>query len=171
MPWEFDRGHSYIGFSAKHIGINFIHGSFEDADVTVDLSSDNPVDWSLKAVIKAASLNSGIARRDDALRGELYLAAEQYPTIEFESKRVERRGDNRFAVVGPLTIRGVTRDVELDVTYGGEQVDRDILHRGFSATASIDRFDFGIGDRNDRAKTWTVGDNINFILELDAALR
>lgn len=170
MPWEFDRGHSYIGFSAKHIGINFIHGQFADANVTVDVTGDDPTKWSLKAVINAGSLDSGIGRRDDALKGEIYLDVERFPNITFESTRVEPRAD-RFAVFGPLTLHGVTREVELDVTYGGEQVDREILHRGFSAKATINRFDFGIGDLNDRKKTWTVSDEIQFVLELDAAQR
>jgi polyisoprenoid-binding protein YceI len=167
MPWEYDTVHSYIGFIAKHLGINTVHGYFESAQVSLNLDSDDPTQWSIKATIQAASINTAISRRDDALRGEGYLDAERFPTITFESKRVERRGQ-RYWMVGALTLHGVARDVDLDVAFNGEATDREMLKRGFSAQGEVDRFQFEVGEP---AKTPTVGKEIRFVLNMEAIKR
>jgi len=164
MAWEFDRNHSRVGFSARHLGINTVHGQFEDADVALNIDGDDPVNWSVKANIKAASINTGLGRRDDALRSDQYLNVEAHPTITFESSRVERRGD-QYAVIGALTMLGVTKEVELEASFNGEAVDREQLKRGFSARGTIDRFAFGIGEPE---RTWTVGPKIDLVLDMEA---
>jgi polyisoprenoid-binding protein YceI len=167
MPWEFDRNHSLIGFTARHLGISTIHGQFMDADVTLDLDGDDPTEWSMAASIKTISLNSGVGRRDDHLRSEAYLNAEQYPTITFETRRIESR-DTGYAVIGALTMHGVTQEIELAATFNGEAVDRELTKRGFSAQGAVDRFAFGVGEPK---VTWTVGGEINLVLEMEAIRR
>ena len=167
MPWEFDQNHRNIGFSARHLGISTVHGHFEKADVTLNLDSDDPTQWSMRAVIDAASIDTGIARRDDALRAEGYFEVDKYPEIRFESKRIEKQGDD-YRVVGDLTMHGMTNEIVLQASFGGEAVDREILKRGISAHGTIDRFAFGVGDPEHREKTWTVSDQVNLILEMEA---
>jgi polyisoprenoid-binding protein YceI len=168
MPWEFDLPHSLIGFSTKHLGICGVYGRFGAAEVTLDLDADDPAQWSMRAVIQAASLDTGFPRRDDAVKKEGYLDVEKFPTITFESRQVERRGD-RFAVTGPLTLHGVTKEIELDVSYNGEVIDRvqnrEVTKRGISAQTTINRLDFGVGAPVPPA---TVAEEIRFILEMEA---
>ena len=162
MAWQIDLPHSMIGFSAKHLGICTVIGRFEDADVAVELDGDDPSRWSLKATIRTASFTTGFDRRDDGVK-QHYLVVDQFPSITFATQRVERRGDG-FAIIGPLTMHGVTRDVELAATYNGDAVDRGVLRRGVSARGKINRLDFNLGEPGG-----TVGDDIEFILELEAA--
>jgi polyisoprenoid-binding protein YceI len=121
----------------------------------------------MAASIKTASLNSGVGRRDDHLRSEAYFNAEQYPTITFETRRIESR-DTGYTVIGALTMHGVTQEIELSATFNGEAIDRELTKRGFSAQGAIDRFAFGIGEPK---ATWTVGSEVNLVLEMEAIRR
>lgn len=145
MPWTYDPTHSAIAFDNKHLGIATIKGFFKEAEVTAQLDDEDLTHSSVHAVIQAASIDSGVDRRDDTLRGDVYLDVERYPTIEFKSQRIEPRGD-RYAIVGDLTLHGTTRPVTLDAQFNGSALDqRDTPRRGFSATAAIRRSDFGVG--------------------------
>src|ERR1041384_2572604 len=145
MTWEFDRNHSTIGFSARHLGISTIYGQFQEAVVTLDLEGEDPTSWSMSASVNVASINTGIQRRDDHLRSPSYFDAEEYPTLEFKTQRLEPRGDG-YALFGTLTMHGVTREVELAATFNGQAVDKEVTKRGFSAQGTIDRFAFGVGE-------------------------
>lgn len=168
MPWSIDLPHSHIGFATKHLGICQVFGHFAAAEVTLNLDAEDPTRWSMKATIQADSLDTGFPRRDDDVKSDRYLDTERFPTITFESRRVERRGD-RFSVTGPLTLHGVTREIELDVTYNGEVVDRlrgrEVTKRGISAQTTINRLDYGMGEP---APPATVAHEIRFVLEMEA---
>jgi polyisoprenoid-binding protein YceI len=145
MSWEYDAPHSRIGFIARHIGLTFVHGYFRKADVKVNLDETNPTQSSIEATIDTASLTSDFERRDDAVKGENYLDVERFPTITFKSKRVEPRGDNRYAIIGDFTLHGVTRELTLDTEYFGETSDpRGNTLRGLAARATIRKGDFDI---------------------------
>ena len=164
MAWEIDLPHSMIGFSGRHLGISTVIGRFEDADVAVALDGDDPTRWTLSATIRTASFTTGFDRRDDGVK-QHYLVVDEFPVITFETRKAQRRGDG-FVVTGPLTLHGVTRDVELAATYNGDAVDRGMLRRGFSARGKINRLDFNVGEPGG-----TVGDDIELILELEAIQR
>jgi polyisoprenoid-binding protein YceI len=145
MAWKFDPNHSRVGWSVKHYGINLIHGYFGSLQATLDFTGDDPTKWSVATTIDATSVESACAQRDQHLRTADYLDVENYPTITFQSKRVERAGD-RYKVFGDLTIHGVTREVALDGQFHGEVKDNQGRERrGFSATTTIRRSDFGVG--------------------------
>jgi polyisoprenoid-binding protein YceI len=145
MPWHFDNPHSRIGFIVSHFGLTFVHGYFEKAEVKLDLDEHDPTKSTVDVLIDAASMTTNFERRDTNARGEHYLEADQYPTITFKSKRIEPRGENRYALVGDFTLHGVTKELTLDTTYAGETVDaRGIGLRGLAARASINRKDYGI---------------------------
>jgi polyisoprenoid-binding protein YceI len=167
MPWEFDRNHSYIGFAARHLGINTVRGRFDQAEVKIDLEDPDPTKWSVQAEVEAASINTGVERRDNDLRAAKYFDVENHPKISFRSKRVEKHGDG-YRVVGDLTMHGTTREIELAATFNGEQVDREVNKRGFSAHGEIDRFAFNVGDPEHRETTWTVSDKVQLVLDMEA---
>lgn len=144
MPWVYDPTHSVIAFDNKHLGIARVMGWFKSADVTLHIDEEDPIRSSVQAVIDAASIDTGNERRDDTLRGDIYLDVARFPTIEFRSTRVERRGE-RYAIIGDLTLHGVTREVVLDAVYNGEVVDqRGTVRRGLSASTAIRRSDFDV---------------------------
>jgi polyisoprenoid-binding protein YceI len=145
MAWKFDPNHSRVGWSVRHYGINVVHGYFTKIDSTLDFTGDDPTQWSVAATIDAASVESACAARDEHLRTADYLEVDKYPTITFQSKRIEPKNDH-YRVIGDLTIHGVTREVELDGHFYGEVTDnRGLQRRGFSATGTIKRTDFGVG--------------------------
>lgn len=146
--WNLDPAHTIVGFSAKHMMITTVRGSFSDVKGTIVIDGANPDRSTVEAEIGVASIGTGVEQRDGHLRSPDFLDADGFPTITFRSKRIEGAlavpGD-RFKVVGDLTIHGTTREVTLDASYegkgqdpwGGERV-------SFSASARIDRRDFGL---------------------------
>src|SRR5690349_20266158 len=114
MPWRYGPSHSQAVWECKYLGVMTIKGLFTNVECRLDLEGDDPSRWQVAASIDAASIDSGLPRRDDVLRSADYLDAEQFPTLEFQGTRVERQGD-RYRVAGDLTIHGVTRPLTLDL--------------------------------------------------------
>jgi len=143
--WNLDPAHTLVEFSARHMMITTVKGRITDVTGTIRMDEANPAASGVEATMKAASIDTRTDQRDTHLRSADFLDAEHYPEITFRSTKVEPAGDGRFKVTGDLTIHGVTKPVVLDVTqegrskdpWGGERV-------GFSATAHIDRRDFGL---------------------------
>jgi polyisoprenoid-binding protein YceI len=146
--WKLDSTHSLIEFSAKHMMITTVKGRFGDVTGTIYADEKNPDGSRVDVRIGAASVDTRAEQRDDHLRSADFLDVEQYPEIVFASKRIEgahaKAGDS-FKVVGDLTIRDVTREVVLDVTFEGTGTDPWGGERAsFSASTKIDRRDFGL---------------------------
>ena len=121
--WEIDPSHSTIGFSIKHMMFATVHGRFGGFRGTIRFDRDRPDDAEVEVEIDAATIDTGITKRDDHLRSADFFDVATYPTITFRSTRVEpvqpvRR--DRWLVVGDLTMSGVTRSVELAVEQTGE---------------------------------------------------
>lgn len=141
--WRIDPGHAEVGFVGRHMIFTKVRGRFVDVDATVTIA-DRIEDSTVEATIQMASVDSGNATRDDHLvSGDLFDVA-AHPTATFRSTRVVPRGSTA-TVVGDLTIRGVTRSVELAVDYLGAVVDPWGNQRVvFDATGRIDREDWGL---------------------------
>jgi len=145
MAWELDSAHSYIEFSAKHMMVTTVKGRFDSFHGVFDLDEEHPERSNIDVTIDVVSLNTGAAQRDGHLRSADFFDAENYPTARFVSKRVEKLGDEHFRVVGDLTIRGVTHEVPLDVTFDGFFTDMQGKRRAaFEATTAFNRKDFGL---------------------------
>jgi len=169
MSWQIDQAHSHIQFAVRHMMISTVRGEFEKFNGTIDFDPENPEQSQVSVRIDAASINTRQPDRDNHLRSADFLNVEEYPVLLFESKRIERLGDNRGRVVGDLTIRGVTREVVLDVEYAGmARSPWGTTSAGFSATTTLDRKEWGL--------TWNqaletggvlVGDKIKVDIELE----
>jgi len=143
-----DEAHRRVGFVARHMMVSKVRGQFADATATITVA-ENPLDSSVTAAIQAASIQTGQADRDAHLRSGDFLDVEKYPTLEFRSTGVKSHRGNKFILAGELTIRDVTRPVELEVEFEGagrSPFGQDIF--GFTATTEIDREEFGL--------TWNV---------------
>ncbi|MEV6811481.1 YceI family protein [Micromonospora sp. NPDC051296] len=143
-----DAAHKRVGFVARHMMVSKVRGEFADASATITIAEE-PLASSVSATIQAASINTAQGDRDGHLRSGDFLDAEKYPTLEYRSTGVKSQEGSEFVLTGELTIKDVTRPVELKVEFEGvgrSPFGQDIF--GFSATAEIDREDFGL--------TWNV---------------
>src|SRR5689334_5499655 len=108
MPWVYGPAHSQATWECEYLGVMLVKGLFSRMDVRVDLAGDDPSGWTVAASIDAASIDSGLVRRDDVLRSADYLDAERFPTLDFQSTSIARQGDG-YRMAGNLTIHGVSR--------------------------------------------------------------
>jgi len=143
-----DAAHKRVGFVVRHMMVSKVRGEFNEATATITVAED-PLQSSVVATIQGASIDTTQPDRDAHLRSPEFLEVEKYPTLEFRSTGVKSRRGNEFVLNGELTIKDVTRPVELEVEFEGvgrSPFGQDIF--GFSASTEIDREEFGL--------TWNV---------------
>ena len=167
--WAIDPAHSHVEFGVRHLMISTVKGRFADVQGTVVGSDDSFRDAVVDITIGVASIDTRQADRDTHLRSADFFEVEKFPAMTFKSTRVEPKGDDEFRVAGQLTIRGITKEVSLDVTsegrgkdpWGGERA-------GFSATAKINRRDFGLTwNQVLEAGGFAVGDEIKISIDVE----
>jgi polyisoprenoid-binding protein YceI len=146
--WKIDATHSSITFLVRHMLVSRIHGSFARWSGDVRFSEAIPAAASVTALIEAASIDTREPKRDAHLRSGDFLDVERFPFIDFRSTSVETfhgGGGRNFVVTGDFTMRGVTREVQLEVEYGGRVRDPSGAERiGFTARVTISRKAYGI---------------------------
>lgn len=143
--WQLDSAHSEVGFSVRHLMIANVRGRFQDVRTDLRLDENDLTRSTVAVEIGARSIDTGVAQRDEHLRSPDFFDAENHPTIRFASSRVEQESDDRYRVIGDLTIRGVTREVTLNAELRGPEKDPWGGERlGVTATTKIDRRDFGL---------------------------
>lgn len=144
--WQIDPAHTQVEFTVKHMMFSKIRGRFEKVDGSLRFDPDGDLgDAGVRVTIDAASIDTGQEDRDEHLRSADFLAAEEFPELTFESTSVEGGRDDEFTIAGDLTIRGVTRRVELDAELSGIATDPWGNERiAFSASTTIDRRDFDL---------------------------
>lgn len=169
--WTFDPAHTAANFSARHMMVSTVRGSFRKVDGSLEFDPANPADAQVEAVIDVASMDStGVQQRDEHLLSPDFLDVAKYPTITFKSTRVEPNRDGSEAkVYGNLTIKDVTKEVVLDVEFHGEGTSpygQNIA--GFSARTKFDREKFGL-TWNVALETggWLVGKDIKIDLDVE----
>ena len=141
--WTLDMSHSEIGFTVRHAGISKVRGRFTDASAEAK-SGHSRADASLHATVKTASFDSGDANRDGHVKGPDFFDVENFPEMTFRATSVEGDGED-YTLTGDLTIRGVTKPIELEVEFTGVAVDPfGATRAGFSAEAEISRKEFGL---------------------------
>jgi polyisoprenoid-binding protein YceI len=166
QTWTLDPSHSTVGFSVRHLMLSKVRGRF--GTFTGELREEGGTFLGVKAAIDVASIDTRDEKRDAHLRSADFFDVEHHDKLTFESTQIESRGGDRYVVRGDLTIRGVRKNVALDVEllgrakdpWGNEKI-------AFQGKTSIDRNEFGL--------TWNqaleaggilVGDKVD--IELDA---
>jgi polyisoprenoid-binding protein YceI len=143
--WTIDPIHSSVGFKIKHMMIATVRGQFTEFEGTIVAAEDDPANSHVSGSVEVASIDTANADRDAHLRSPDFFDAERYPQITFESTRIRHIDGGRFAVAGNLTIKGITREVELQATVEGADTDPWGMERvGISARGAINRTDFGL---------------------------
>jgi len=162
--WQLDPAHSSAQFAVRHLGVSTVRGAFTKVSGTVLYDAANLSRSSIQTTIDATSVDTRVDMRDNDLRSPNYLDVKKYPTIMFQSKKVEVFGAGKLKVTGDLTIHGVTKEVVLDVDgpsapikdpWGNQRM-------GASATTKINRMDFGVA-----GAPGMVGDDISITLDLE----
>jgi len=169
--WEFDPVHTRLGFLAPQLVITTVRGAFGRVTGSASLDPSNPQNSQVSVTIQADSVDTNNRRRDAHLRSPAYFEVEKYPTIEFRSTELwPTKRPEVWTVAGDLTIRDVTRPIELTMTYLGRSSDpSDEIRAGFEGTARINRTNWGVvWNRVVEAGGYVVGDCITLELEIQA---
>ena len=166
--WTLDPAHTQVGFEVKYMMFAKVRGRFTDLEGTLTIGPSDE-ESTASVVLRAASIDTGQAQRDEHLRSPDFFDFERFPQLTFEGSGLRREGRG-LILRGDLTIRDVVRRVELDVEESGRGVDPWGNERiGFTATASIDRRDYGL--------TWNqaletggvlVGNEVRIVIEVQA---
>lgn len=143
--WEFDKAHSAAGFAVRHLMISTVRGEFHNLAGAIEWDGKEAASVKIDATVDVATVDTREPKRDAHLKTPDFFDAEKFPTMSFKSKKAESAGTNKMKVTGDLTIRGVTKEVTLDVEFtpiikdpwGNEKF-------GATATTTIDRTQFGV---------------------------
>lgn len=169
--WQMDSAHTHASFGVRHLVISTVRGEFGKTTGTLVLDESDVTRSRVEATIDAATVDTREPPRDADLRSANFLDVAKFPTITFKSTKVEKVGEGKLKVTGDLTLHGVTRPVTLDVTGPTREIKDPWgnVKRGVSATAKINRKDFGL--------TWSkaveagpvVGDEVAIEIEAELA--
>ncbi len=169
--WTVDPAHSEIGFVARHLIGSKVRGKFTEFEAELVIA-DPPEQSTVRATVQAKSIDTGVQMRDDHLRSNDFLAMEEHPTLTLASTGLRRVSDTQWEMDTDLTIRGVTKQVTFDLEYhgtgpgmqGGEVA-------AFSASAEIDRRDFGVSFNSVlEGGGLAVGNKVKLEIDIEAAL-
>ncbi|HET6398567.1 MAG TPA: YceI family protein [Candidatus Thermoplasmatota archaeon] len=143
--WRLDPQHSSAEFSVRHMMITTVRGKMPIRSATITGDASDPSAARIEAVLDPAGIDTGAADRDQHLRSPDFFDVAAHPEITFRSTKVRATGSGSYEVEGQLTMRGVARDVVLQVEKEGEGKDPwGGWRAGVTATATIDRRDWGL---------------------------
>jgi polyisoprenoid-binding protein YceI len=170
--YNVDTAHTEVGFVARHLVGTKVRGRFTEFSGTFTVA-ENPEDSTLEAEVKTASIHTNQSMRDDHLRTNDFLDAENFPTLTLKSTGLKKISDTDWKLTADLTIRGTTKSVDFDLEYLGEG---DAMAEGkkvvaFSVVGEIDRRDFGVVFNHSLLDgSVVVGNKVKIELEVEAAL-
>jgi polyisoprenoid-binding protein YceI len=170
--WKIDPMHSEADFAIKHMAISTVHGSFHGVSGVITFDPANMAKSSVEATIPVDTVDTGVAPRDNDLKSPRFFDAAQFPTMTFKSTSVHKAGDH-YDVAGDLTLHGVTKPVVLKLEELGKEetgMDKKSVHRGFTATTTINRQDFGLAFNGTLSSGDAVlSDEVKIEIDIDAA--
>jgi polyisoprenoid-binding protein YceI len=169
ITWKLDPAHSHAEFKVKHMMISNVKGSFSGLTGTLTENADSPSLSGIEASIDVNTVSTGDAQRDGHLKSADFFEAEKYPQMTFKSTKVEKKGEEDYAVTGDLTVHGITKPVTFKVEgpsapgkdpWGNTRI-------GLAATTKINRKDFGLS-WNAALETGgiLVGEDVQIALEV-----
>ena len=169
QTFTIDKAHSEAVFQVRHL-ITKVRGRFSNFAGRIEFDQERPENSSVNVTIDAASIDTNEPDRDKHLRSNDFFGVETHPQIKFNSTEVRKTGASTFDVAGALTIKGVTRDVVLPVTFLGVAKDPWGKSRaGFETEITINRKDYGLL-WNAALETggFLVGDDVKITLSIQA---
>jgi polyisoprenoid-binding protein YceI len=168
--WDFDGPHTHVGFVVRHLVVTKVRGRFDNVEGHIVTAKD-PLESSVEVSVDLNSVNTSNEGRDNHLRSADFFEVETYPRMIFRSTGVRKHGDE-FILDGELTIKSVTRPVELIFEYAGTTPDPwGGTRMGFSAKGEINRKDFNVNFEGVQNGLAVVADKIEIVLDVEATLR
>ena len=143
--WKIDPAHSEVAFKVKHLVVSTVTGRFNRFDASIEASQDDFSDARITFEADIASIDTKNEQRDGHLKSPDFFDAAQFPHMTFESTSVKKLSEHELQVAGNLTMRGVTKEIALDVIYNGAIAGFDGNPvAGFEVRSKLNRFDFGL---------------------------
>ena len=163
LEYKYDLVHSSVSFKARHLDISWIHGRFNEVDGTFLIDKDDPTNCSFQLTIKADSVDTANAARDEHLRQPDYFDTKQFPTIEFKSTSVKGIPGG-YEVAGDFTMHGVTKPITLKIMGGDKESEmRGVYRLGFSTELRVKRSDYNF----DPAAIGPIGDEAIILIDFE----
>jgi polyisoprenoid-binding protein YceI len=167
--WSIDPLHSEIAFKVKHLVISTVSGKFTSFDAWMEMENDDLSTADIRFSADVNSIETGQADRDAHLKSDDFFNAEKFPELTFKSTEIRKNKDQLYSVNGDLTIRDITRSVQLEVEHGGTIQDaygRTVA--GYEITGKISRREFDLKWNNlTEAGSVIVGDEIKFQIHVE----
>lgn len=166
--WIIDGSHSTAGFLVRHL-VSKVRGQFQEFEGKIIGNPEDLSDAEAEFTASVASVNTNQVDRDKHLRTSDFFDVEHFPSMSFKSTRIQKTGQTTYTVLGNLTLRGVTKEVSVQVEYLGTAADPwGNTRAGFECSARINRKDFGVNwNQVLEAGGMMVGDNVDIHLELE----
>ena len=143
--WALDPTHSELSFKIRHLMISNVSGSIKDFQVSAETRDDDFSTAQISVVGDMASVSTNQEQRDTHLRTADFFEVEKHPQFQFKSTRIEKAGDGTFALYGDLTLKGITKPVQLNVEFNGIAKDPwGNQKAGFLITGRINRSEWGV---------------------------
>jgi polyisoprenoid-binding protein YceI len=143
--WAIDPSHSEISFKVKHLVVTTLTGKFDSFEGSLDTANEDFSNAKINFSAAIASINTGNTDRDGHLKSDDFFNAEAFPTLTFQSTSFTKTGDSEYKLVGDITLRDVTKPIELTVEYGGTMVDPwGNTKAGFEINGKLKRKEFGL---------------------------
>ncbi|WP_346986559.1 YceI family protein [Chryseobacterium sp. POE27] len=143
--WQVDPMHSSVNFNIKHMGISFVQGRFDKFDGKAVTNGNNLDNVQLNFNVNVNSINTGVEIRDKHLKSADFFDAEKFPLMTFMTGSVVKDKNNTYVFKGKLTIKDVTKEISVPVTFGGvtkNQQGKEVM--GFQAAFKVNRLDYNI---------------------------
>ena len=164
--WTIDKSHSKISFTVTHMAVSAVEGNFKDFDGSLVSSGADFNNADVTFTTKVASINTENERRDGHLKSPDFFDAEKFPEISFKGKLV--KAGAKYKLQGDFTMKGVTKKVEFDVTYGGSIDTGRGTKAGFKLVGTVNRQDYGVTWSNKTpGGELVVSDNVEITCKIE----
>ncbi len=163
--WKLDTMHSELQFKVKHLVISTVTGSFKSFNVEVSTEGDDFSTSEIKVTADTGSIDTGNEQRDGHLKSDDFFNSEKFPQLVFESTSIKKVDAENFILSGNLTIRNITKQIDLNVVLGGVAVDPyGQTKAGFEIEGKVNRKEFGLKwDAVTEAGSVVVADTVKII--------
>jgi polyisoprenoid-binding protein YceI len=143
--WTFDKAHTEVGFNVTHLVISEVDGRFASYEGAVTTKGDDFSNAQVNFTVDIASIDTDNEKRDMHLKSDDFFNAEKYPKMTFKGRSMKKTGKDTYKLVGDLTIRDKTRQIELDVKHNGTVKDPwGNIKAGFKMSGVLNRFDYDL---------------------------
>jgi polyisoprenoid-binding protein YceI len=168
QQWNIDQVHTNFYFDIKHT-FSTVRGQFMGFTGDVFFDPNNPAKSKFDFVIKVDSVDTKVGKRDTHLRSPDFFDAAKYPVMTFKSSRVSQAGENKYKVEGTLTIKDVSKDIDLEFVYHGQKenpLKKGEIVAGLDTKLTIDRLAYHVGDGK-FYKMGVVGKDVDVLFTLE----